>query len=102
MPRISLFIFLVTSMVAFYGVAVGQTPVVEVSTDSSTYHYGDTGEVLLTVTNGPEEYAIDFYLALIGPDGTQYFYPSWGNIMQPALTGFVLPPDFEMGPFVYI
>jgi len=91
----------VLTLVALHTAVLAQAPSVEVTTDSGAYYFGDSGDVILSVTNGPEDYPVDFYLALLEPDGTPYFYPSWGNVMLPALSGVVLPPNFSMEPFAY-
>lgn len=92
---------LVLAMLAAVALAQ-QAPKVEVTTDSGSYHFGDTAEVLLSVTNGDTQYSVDFYMALIAPDGAPYFFPGWTHAMQPGMSGIVLPPDFAIGPFVFL
>ena len=91
----------ILAVLAVHSVSLAQSARVEVTTDSASYFFGDTGEVILSATNGDTELAVDFYLALLAPDGTPYFFPGWGNAMQPAISGIVLPPYFSTGPFVY-
>lgn len=101
MSKISIGFCMVLTLIALHAGVLAQAPRVEVSTDSGSYFFGDSGDLILTVTNGQEEYSVDFYLALLAPNGVPYFYPDWGNVMQPALSGFVLPGNFAIGPFVY-
>ena len=94
---------LITSVLVAVNPSVASAaPRVEVSTDSAAYYWGDTAEVILSVTNGDSECSVDFYLALIAPDGTPYFYSDWTHFMHPGISGILLPANFSTGPFVFL
>ena len=82
--------------------ANAQDPGVEVTTDTDSYVFGESIDVILSVANGDAECEVDFYLALIAPDGAPYFYPDWDHPFEPCMSGVTLPADFAMGPFLFI
>jgi len=71
-----------------------------VETDRGEYSAGDTMRVLLDMPRAPDG-AVDLYVALQTAWGDLLFYPAWGSLLEPFLSGLNIPAgthleDYEL------
>lgn len=72
---------------------------VTVEVDGPEYTVGDTMIVSLGASNlGEALQFVDVFVALLLPDGTLLYYPSWFALPNPYMMMVSLPPGFEHAP----
>jgi len=72
---------------------------VTIQVDNQEYTVGDTMVVSLGAANlGEATQFVDVYVALLLPNGTLLYYPSWFQLPNPFMMMVALPPGFEHAP----
>ena len=69
-------------------------PWIDLQTDRPEYQSGDHMTVTISAGGPSSTKSMDFYMALIGHDGTLYFAPDYTTTITPWLTNFSSPVEF--------
>jgi len=74
---------------------------VTITTDKPSYFWGDTLSLILSAENTGEDVRVDFYLAIIDPGGSIYFFGDWSTQMHPGITDLYLPSGFSLQDYLF-
>ncbi len=77
-------------------------PWIDLKTDKQEYQNGNSLTLSISAGGTKPAQPMDVYVALIAPDGTIYFAPTYTTTMTPMLSNFQPQNDFYYAPFTFL
>ncbi len=70
---------------------------IDVTMDKNNYRTGEIPRIFISgynKTSTPK--VMNIFLAVFGPDGTEYDYPDWNKASQPWLSSYTIPKNYQL------